>query len=223
MQPPSTVQQLAFLVLLVLPGVTYQFLRERRRGPVAGEAELGQRILRALTASVALDAVYVIIAGPALAETLLRPDRPPLSVLADHPRATGAWALVLFLGVPALAAECVSWWQRRHARAVYRSAPTAWDHLFGDRAHGGPAYIRARLTDGTWVGGWYDTRSYAAGYPHAADLYLQWAYQMKPDGGFGPPVEGTRGIYLRMENVDTLELIAPPTDEDDGRAPDGNG
>lgn len=63
MQAPATVVQLALLVLLVLPGITYQFVRERRRGPVPGERDLGERVLRAIVASIALDALYVVVAG----------------------------------------------------------------------------------------------------------------------------------------------------------------
>ncbi|MGD3110645.1 DUF6338 family protein [Streptomyces sp. YGL11-2] len=67
MQPPSAIGQLASLVLLVLPGLTCQFLWGRRRGPVAGEAQLGERGLRAITAGMALNGAYAIVAGPALA------------------------------------------------------------------------------------------------------------------------------------------------------------
>ena len=67
-QPPTTVQQLIFLVLLVLPGLVYQFLRERWRGPVPGEQNLSERVLRAMTASIALDSIYAIAVGPRLAE-----------------------------------------------------------------------------------------------------------------------------------------------------------
>lgn len=63
MQAPATAVQLALLVLLVLPGTTYQFVRERRRGPVPGERDLGERVLRAIVASIALDALYVVAAG----------------------------------------------------------------------------------------------------------------------------------------------------------------
>lgn len=66
MQAPATVVQLALLVLLVVPGVTYQFIREHRRGPVPGERDLGERVLRAIVASIALDALYAVVAGPAL-------------------------------------------------------------------------------------------------------------------------------------------------------------
>ncbi|MET9800433.1 DUF6338 family protein [Streptomyces sp. NPDC006368] len=65
-QAPSTVLQVALLVLVVLPGVTYQFLRERWRGPVPGQRDQAERVLRAATASVVLDTLYLVVAGPQL-------------------------------------------------------------------------------------------------------------------------------------------------------------
>ncbi|EFC86585.1 DUF6338 family protein [Parafrankia sp. EUN1f] len=209
-QPPSTIGQTVAVVLLVLPGVTYQFLRERWRGPVAGETQLAERVLRAVTASVVLNAVYLVVAGPALVTAWRRAELSGLSApFIDHPRSTAAWGLLLVFGVPGAAAAAVSSWQRRHAGSAYRSTPTAWDHLFGAAAQGGPRFVRARLKDGTWVGGWYGSRSYASGYPQPADLYLQRSYRMGRDGSFGSPVEGTDGIYIRMADVDIMELVTP--------------
>ncbi|MFC8404493.1 DUF6338 family protein [Streptomyces griseoincarnatus] len=214
-QPPSTVEQVLLLIVLVLPGVTYQYLRERRRGPVAGEQVFADRVLRAMTASVALDAVYAVVLGPYAVEAVRRSGS-GFQAVGDHPRAAGLWALVLFLGVPGAAAVLVSWWERRGARSVYRPTPTAWDHVF--RGLTRPSFVRARLKDGAWVGGWFDARSYASGYPHGGDLFLQWSYQMNQDGSFGPPVAGTGGVYLRVENIDVLELV-DATPADNGRTP----
>ncbi|MWA08614.1 DUF6338 family protein [Streptomyces sp. BA2] len=211
MQPPSTIGQLVALVLLLLPGLTYQFLRERWRGPVAGEAQLGERVLRAITASVALNGLYAIVAGPVLVEAWRKAERSgPSALAAEHPRAIGLWALLLFLAVPAAAAAAVSYRERRRARSVYRPVPTAWDYAFGTRADSGRRFVRARLKDGTWVGGWFGTRSYASGYPQEADLYLQVSYCMGADGSFGPRVESTDGIYLRMADLDMVELLNAP-------------
>ncbi|GAA4821210.1 DUF6338 family protein [Streptomyces ziwulingensis] len=211
MQPPSTTSQLLALVLLVLPGLTYQFLRERWRGPVAAEAQLGERMLRALTASVVLNGVYAVIAGPALVRAWRRAERSGLGALAaESPRAVGGWALLLFVVVPAAAAAAVSYRERRRAHSVYRPVPTAWDYAFGPHSDSGPRFIRARLKDGTWVGGWYGTRSYASGHPQEADLYLQASYLMGADGSFGSKVEHTGGIYLRMADVDVVEMVKVP-------------
>jgi hypothetical protein len=201
MQPPSTVTQLVLVVVCVLPGVTYQFVRERARGPVPGETDLGHRLLRALTASIVLDGIYLAVLGRNLVE-MLRPDRFP-----GDPRGTALYALVLLFGVPASSAAVLSWRERRRLRGRYRATPTAWDHMFRDR---GPSYVRARLKDGTWVGGWYGETSFATSYPQPAELYLQSSYRMSADGSFLARVEATDGLYLRAEDVDVIELLAPP-------------
>ncbi|MEY9487746.1 DUF6338 family protein [Streptomyces calvus] len=211
MQPPSTTSQLLALVLLVLPGLTYQFLRERWRGPVAAEAQLGERMLRAITAGVALNGLYAALAGPSLVRAWRRMERSGLSALAaESPRAAGLWALLLYLGVPAMAAAAISYRERRRARSVYRPVPTAWDYAFGAGADSGPRFVRARLKDGTWVGGWFGPRSYASGHPQEADLYLQASYRMGTDGSFISRVESTGGIYLRMADVDVVEMVNVP-------------
>ncbi|WP_247615187.1 DUF6338 family protein [Streptomyces tagetis] len=216
--------QLLALVLLVLPGLTYQFLRERWRGPVATEAQLGERMLRAITAGVVLNGVYAVIAGPALVRAWRRAERSGLSALAaESPRQTGMWALVLFLGVPAAAAATVSYGERRRARSVYRPVPTAWDYVFGTSADSGPRFVRARLKDGTWVGGWFGTRSYASSHPQEADLYLQASYRMAADGSFVSRVEHTGGIYLRMADVDVVEMVKAPEHRPGGGRDDSSG
>jgi Family of unknown function (DUF6338) len=203
-QPPSTVEQFIFVVLFVLPGVTYQFLRERWRGPAPGEQDLGQRVLRAMTASIALDAVYAVAFGPWLAG-LVRGSQGWTASLVGHIRVAGLWGLLLFLVVPAAGAAVVSWLENRNKSAVTRPEPTAWDYMLGKAINS--RFVRARLKDGTWVGGWYGAQSYASGYPSSSDLYLQWAYQMNDDGSFGPPTPRSSGIYLRLDNIDIIEFI----------------
>jgi hypothetical protein len=76
--------------------------------------------------------------------------------------------------------------------------------LFRARVTG---FVRARLKSGVWVGGWYGSHSYASTYPNPADLYLESAYQMGSDGSFGPRVQRTGGLYLRMDDVEVLEFL----------------
>lgn len=119
-QAPSTVVQVALLVLFVLPGVTYQFLRERWRGPTPGERDLSERVLRAVAASVLLDAVYLVVAGPQLVRLARGVTSAPWDGLTAQPRVVGLVALVLFILIPAAAAAGVSWMQRRRLQASYR-------------------------------------------------------------------------------------------------------
>jgi hypothetical protein len=209
---PSTVQQLALLMLFVLPGLTYQFLRERFHGPVAGERDLAERVLRAIVASVAMDTIYALVAGPQLVRLVKPTTGAWFSGIAAHPRQTALVAIVLFLIVPGSGAAIVSLVKRRKSAFRFRPVPTAWDQLFRGRGSG---FVRARLKGGAWVGGWYGSHgSHASAYPHAPDLYLESAYQMKPDGAFGQRVHQTGGLYFRMDDIEILEFVEGPTQKD---------
>ncbi|GAB2969028.1 DUF6338 family protein [Saccharothrix stipae] len=207
-QTPSTAIQLGMLVVLVLPGITYQFLRERWRGPVPGERDLGERVLRSIAASILLDTLYLVVAGPALAGLARDIATRGWSGFVQQARLAGLLGLFLFVAVPALAAGCVTWWQRRRLRgARYRSTPTAWDRMFQNR---GSCFVRVRLGDGAWAGGWYGSRSYATSYPQPAEIFLQTAWVMASDGRFVRPIEGSAGLHLRAVDIEVLELLLPP-------------
>ena len=210
-QPPSTVLQLVLLVLVVLPGSTYQFLRERWRGSVPGERNLAERVLRAITASILLDGLYAIVAGPQLVHLARGPGRRPgWNGFAEQPRLVGLWAVLLLIAVPAVVAGALSWWERRRSPAGFRVTPTAWDHMF---RHRGSCFVRVRLKDGTWVGGWYGSRSYATSYPEPPELFLESAWRMSPDGGFVGRVTGTAGLHVRVAEADVVELVHPSEPE----------
>lgn len=200
--------QLLLVVLVVLPGITYQLLRERRRGPVPGERDLGERVLRAVGASLLLDALYLIIAGPQLVRVVKASVSGGLDGFSHQPRLAALLGLVLLIGVPAAAAAAVSWWERRRRPAArYSGTPTAWDRMFQDR---GSCFVRMRMRDGAWVGGWYGSRSFVTAYPQPPEVYLESAWLMRPDGSFIRPVAGSAGLHVRAEETDLLELLLPP-------------
>jgi hypothetical protein len=203
-EAPSTVLQVVLAVLLVLPGVTYQFLRERWRGPVPGQRDLGERVLRAVTASVVLDAVYVIAAGPQLLALARGTNAQGWDGLTRDPRLSGLVALLLFILVPAAAAAGVSARERRQLHARFRGTPTAWDHVFRDRK---PCFVRVRLKNGGWAGGWFGSRSFASSYPSPGEFFLQTAWRMNQDGSFAARSEQTAGLYIRCEDIDLLEIL----------------
>ncbi|MGW7528861.1 DUF6338 family protein [Streptomyces sp. NPDC054783] len=214
---PSTAQQLAILVLLILPGTSYLFARERLLGIREAEQEVSNRFLRALGVGVLLDAAYLIAAGPQLVRLLRGDGKEPLSGVADRPRAAGLWLLLLVVVLPTLVAWAEARWVRRRRAAVHDRTPTAWDALFQDR---GACFVRVRLKNGGWAGGWYGTRSRASAYPQPGDLYLESQYRMEPDGAFGPRMPGTGGLYIRAADLDLLEIHEPRRhargDTDDG-------
>ncbi|WP_137991102.1 DUF6338 family protein [Streptomyces vilmorinianum] len=204
---PTTFLQLLVVVVAVLPGVTYQFTRERARGPLVQHADLGERMLRALAASLVLDFAYVLVLGSTLTQ------RFPLTgsgweKLAASPRPVALLALLLLIAIPAAAAWAVERGERRGRRSArYVPTPSSWDHVFSELE---PCFVRARLKSGHWVGGWYGSCSYASSHPAAAhDLYLESAWRLTPNGRFLSRVEQTRGLYLRLDDVELIEFITP--------------
>ncbi|WP_018539033.1 DUF6338 family protein [Streptomyces sp. MspMP-M5] len=199
--------QLTILLVLVLPGVFYQAVRERLRGSLAAEQEPQNRLVRAIAAGALLDAGYAVVAGPWLVDLLTGGGQGPLAGVLRHPQRAGAAALLLVVVVPSAAAWAGHAWRRRRASARYEPTPTAWDALFRNR---GSCFVRVRLKSGLWVGGWLGSRSAVSAYPQPADLYLQAQYRMGPDGRFLGRVPGTAGVYVRAAEVDVLEVLLPP-------------
>jgi hypothetical protein len=208
---PSTIQQLAILLLFVVPGSVYQAVLDRFRGPLAAEQDASNRVLRAIAASAVFDSLYVIAIGPHLIG--LAGGKPALSGLARHSREAGAWSLLLLVIIPSIVAYFEARYARRKAKAVYDSTPTAWDFLFKNR---GSCWIRIRLKDGgNWVGGWYGNRSSASAFPQDADIYIESEYKMSSDGLFRERVRNTAGVYVTGTNIEVLELIEQPDEQRD--------
>ncbi|KDN87447.1 DUF6338 family protein [Kitasatospora cheerisanensis] len=203
---PSTVQQLAVLVAMVLPGIFYQAVADRLRGPHASEQEPQNRFLRSVAISGLLDALYAVAAGPWLAR-LLTGDGGPLAGVLRHPRQAGLAVLLLVVLVPSAAAWAASALHRRRERAHYEPTPTAWDFLFADRE---PCFVRIRLKGGRWVGGWLGPRSAVSAFPQPQDVYLESQWRLSGDGTFLGRVAGTAGVYVKGSEIEVLELVAPP-------------
>ncbi|WP_328665270.1 DUF6338 family protein [Streptomyces sp. NBC_00322] len=201
---PSTVQQLAVLLVMVLPGGVYQAVRERLRGPRPSEVQVESRVLRAVAASVVLDSLYAVVAGPWLVSLT---GGQGFAGVAARSRQAGIAALVLVVAVPAAAAWAEARWRARRKPSRRRKAPTAWDHLFSKRSS---CFVRIRLKDGSWVAGWYGSSSCAAAFPHDRDIFLQAQYAVLADGRIGPRLDGTGGIYIPKDSIDLLGLLEPP-------------
>jgi hypothetical protein len=202
---PSTLGQIILLTIFVLPGVIYQFARERFRPPGRGELDIGERVLRAIAMSVLLDGIYLVIAGPEILGLIKTANKGWFAPALQNPRSTAIAAMVLFAIVPFALAWTVRYVLDRNSSANFRPIPTAWDAAFRNRPS---CFIRARLKSGEWVGGWYGkSRSHAAAYPQPADLFLEFAFEMGKDGSFGPRVEQSSGLYLRADDIEVIEFI----------------
>ncbi|MFI1213600.1 DUF6338 family protein [Streptomyces sp. NPDC020802] len=199
---PSTVAQLALIVIAVLPGVTYQFVRERQRGSLPGEQDLTERVLRALTASVALDALYVVVLAPWIVR--IATDGLRITKNAAQLRWVGLMCLVLIFLIPAVFAWCISVLHLRSWKGIYVGTPSAWDHVFQNLP---ASFIRARMKDSSWVGGWYGPNSFVTAYPRPPEIYLEIAWRMGGDGSFIAAVERTQGIIIAGADIDLLEIV----------------
>ncbi|MFG2834823.1 DUF6338 family protein [Streptomyces zaomyceticus] len=199
---PSTVTQLALIVIAVLPGVTYQFIRERRLGALPGERALAERILRAITASVALNAMYAVVFASRIVD--ISTHATEIMKDASRVREVAIFGLVLIFAIPALCAWIVSAVRLRGRESGYVQTPSAWDHVFQDLS---ASFVRARLKDGMWVGGWYGPKSFTTAYPHDPEIYLELAWVMKDDGSFDAQVQKSQGLLIRGVDVDLLEII----------------
>ncbi|MCQ4080930.1 DUF6338 family protein [Streptomyces sp. RB6PN25] len=198
---------MTILLVLVLPGVFYQAVRERLSGVLAAEQEPQNRLVRAIAAGALLDAVYAVAAGPWLVQLVAGSGDGPVAGVLRHPRQAGFAGLLLVVVVPSAVAWAEAWWLGRRARARYEPTPTAWDALFHER---GSCFVRMRLKSGLWVGGWLGSRSAVSAYPQPGDLYLQAQYRMAPDGSFVGRVPGTAGVYVRAADIEVLEVLLPP-------------
>lgn len=127
------------------------------------------------------------------------------------------WAVfvpIIYVGLPTIAGSMVGRAIRSGkpwARWITGPSPEprAWEQLFALRPAG---VIRARLKSGLWIGGKFDSLSYAAGYPETPqDLFIEQAYRMNEDGSF--EVEGEdyvpvgSGILVRWEEIEILEFF----------------
>ena len=123
-----------------------------------------------------------------------------------------------FVVVPYALGWSMGWLTARSPRRVRwllggNRTPTAWDHLFEQRAIG---LLRCRLRSGRWVGGLYiehePVTSYAATDEDDRDLYLARTILLDQETAApvlrdGVPVETSGGILLQRSDIESLEFI----------------
>lgn len=175
---PTTTEALVIAVLFLAPGLLYEWANEigggYRRPDSATKTLLA--FARSVVAQLFLWPVVLLswreYRGTDLA-TVGLPELLPLSL----------W-LLLYAALPFAA----GWKVGRKQKKDRGSTPSAWDALFDVKASG---YVRARLRDGTWVGGVYAeydgmgsaAKPFASAYPDPESLYLPTQLVLDPGSG----------------------------------------
>lgn len=208
----TTVQTLLATAIGVVPGAVYVAAYDGQLGQ--GRSSLPDRLTRYVTTSAVL---HALLAPGTLLLAQQLSDIPSGSYLETNPW----WALVpgvLYVAVPALAGAVHGTTIRVRGRspisALFRlfpqsirpetatAAPSSWDHLLVGR---GPGYVRLRLRDGAWVGGFWghhenrDVEAHASLSPEPRDLFLPQVAVLDRDGEY--QVDDAGAVQLRDEGL----------------------
>lgn len=225
MTVPGTVAQVLFILLAMMPGFVFSAVRARRRGPSPDDQELSVRLLRSFGVSAALLGAYTVLFGSwGVQQIVGAQGRPATGLIVDSPRQAALLAIILIGVIPAGLAVLddlrqdgrLDFWKiRLRYQGRYHAVPSAWDFA-GPQL--GDTFIRVRLNDGTWVGGWFSADSFLSSYPEPRDLFIQSQWKLDETGRFIERVEGTRGVYVSCGQADVIEWVEPPTASADGGA-----
>jgi hypothetical protein len=222
---PTTVFQVAAVIVFLLPGLVYAVVRRARKGFRPDDLALDSRIAQALVISVLLDATYVTVAAGvslvwnwSLFDTMFR-------LTADGVEVVGiGWVALTVIAccglIPAALAFFIhlpyrARWKHSGEKGFplkfdrtirYSDVPTAWDRATSD-----PAYrmIRVLFPDGRWVGGFYGPGSYVSTFPQPRDLFISHQYFMTKRGQFRGPMPLTNGVWLRISDDHVVEFLEP--------------
>jgi hypothetical protein len=215
---PATANAAAIFLVLVLPGIVYGFIRAMVAGSRAHDKEWGNRVVQAILFSVVLNAIYVLIFGKALVGRVVG----GAGTLTSQPRLAAAALLGLGVLVPAVLAYLrygdLGWRSTVVLgrlsiplpvhRTAYSTVPTAWDQV-AQRLQG--RWVRIRLSDGRWVGGWFDARSFISTYPEPRDIFIEDQHHIAADGTIGDLVTDSAGVWLSLKDGDVVEWLHPET------------
>jgi hypothetical protein len=221
MEIPSSFSQVLVFVLLVVPGIAYIAARDLVLGTRASSISVPARILEALFISVIFDVAYLVILGgffPGVSAHNFR-------WVADNLQWAALIALGVFLVIPALIAfvgfgkptvvPSRRWprLKRPSFSTNFVNIPTAWDRVASrfETAQ----FVRVRLEDGKWIGGWFATDSFVSTYPEPRDMFIESEWVMSRSGAFIRPVPDRTGVWLAITESRIVEWIGVPAPTDD--------
>lgn len=226
---PSTVTQVAVLLVALVPGVVYRATRTRVTGRNANDHSLAHRALRAFVASVIFVATYAIMLGDRAKDYLALPPTEPVKSLGGA-FLVGGVAIPILAGLVANALAAALEGARRKliyeadfepgSRADRAYAVVGWvnSNILGNvdelrpwdkRVPGlAPAWVRIRKVDGTFAMGYLDAGGYVSTYPDPPSLYLSEQVNVDEHGAFESRMEHSKGLWYQLQEGDIVEFVA---------------
>jgi hypothetical protein len=236
MNVPESLPQIAAFVLMLVPGLTWAVVKTWLVGVRDPDYGAGTRILDALFISAVFLVLYsalalVVFVGRYSLEVAR-------GVLDIAYKEWPSWALALAgFGLLVVVPGLTSYFANRRRvtyailkegpdgqpltklkkRAINRpnSIPTAWDKA----AYESVTYrwVRVRVADKLYFGGYFGPGSYASTYPRGRDLFIEEQWEMGIDGRFKRPVANSLGVWLAVPDGAVVEWLASdPTEVTEG-------
>ena len=222
---PTSVFQLAAVLLLAVPGIVYTAARRRLVGPTPEDQAFSVRLTRAIAVSVILDLTYVLVLSPWLVQLQDRrwTAEEILNGIAARPRLAAVVALLLLVIVPTAIAVLGQLRPRKPFQLlrpltlapIYHPTPSAWDRAAPDR---GNAFVRIFTEDERWVGGWLGPGAYVSTYPQPRDIFIDVEWKMSSTGDFLEPVPGSLGVFVPLTGKERVAWITTPPQQPTGPA-----
>ena len=217
--PPASLIAFAIVVVAVVPGSMYTWAYEREAS--AFGVTLADRTLRFIAISLLFHlalgwpeyALYrLALAGPRFGAWQFAASWAAILLVVALPGVLGTVLGGLYAtrnsreGWAAVRRRLSPERERRLLRLVLgrTPAPRAWDDLFSDRP---TMYLRVQTTDGTPVAGLFADDSYAGGFPHDTDLFLEDAWDLADDGSFGKSLGYP--VYIPAGQIARMEIVRP--------------
>jgi len=130
---------------------------------------------------------------------------------ARHPvLAAVGWGVVTLVSPVVIALGLGALRQRQAVARLHRlmgldsihPIPTAWDYIF---SRGVSTWVLITLNDGTRIGGYFGTASFASSESGERDLYLEETYEVSDDGSW-KRLTRDAGVWIRGTEVRLIEF-----------------
>jgi len=220
--------QVVVILTFVVPGFVYQVSRQAVAGPDPEQQEFATRVLRAIVSTAAFAGVYALLFGGRVVEYIRTPDR-----ALDDVQIVGVAFVVFALLTPWLVAQ--GWYllvtseryqttlsriqTKLRLRRPYDPTPSAWDFAFGK---GRASWVRVRLQDGTWLGGYFGAESYASSFPNPQEIFVEEGWVINDDGTFADVKHAPNGMIIRCTNAVCVDFLPADPDTEAQMGVDGS-